>query len=51
MSALLWVAGVTIGVLVVVLTFLSLAVVREYERGVVFRIAMPARCTGRARGG
>lgn len=38
MSALLWVAGVTIGVLVVVLTFLSLAVVREYERGVVFRM-------------
>ncbi|AFC43202.1 MULTISPECIES: slipin family protein [Mycobacterium] len=38
MSALLWVAGVTIAVLVVVLTFLSLAVVREYERGVVFRM-------------
>jgi regulator of protease activity HflC (stomatin/prohibitin superfamily) len=37
-SALLWVAGVTIAVLVVVLTFLSLAVVREYERGVVFRM-------------
>lgn len=38
MSVLLWVAGVTIAVLVVVLTFLSLAVVREYERGVVFRM-------------
>lgn len=38
MSALLWVAGVTIAVLVVMLTFLSLAVVREYERGVVFRM-------------
>ncbi|OBH37651.1 hypothetical protein A5684_15730 [Mycobacterium intracellulare] len=38
MSALPLVAGVTIAVLVVVLAFLSLAVVREYERGVVFRM-------------
>lgn len=32
------VAGVTIAALLIVLTFLCLAVVREYERGVVFRM-------------
>ncbi|MFP2989851.1 SPFH domain-containing protein [Mycobacterium intracellulare] len=38
MSALLLVVGVTTAVLLIVLAFFSLAVVREYERGVVFRM-------------
>ena len=38
MSAMLVVVGVTIAVLLVVLALASLAVVREYERGVVFRM-------------
>lgn len=38
MSALLLVAGLTIAVLLIVLAVVSLAVVREYERGVVFRM-------------
>jgi len=37
-SAMLVVVGVTIAVLLVVLALASLAVVREYERGVVFRM-------------